>query len=186
MNFNTYYEKILKNIKRENETECAKRESFVASLVKLFDISSPLAEKQLRKDQMLGMNKAKEDLMFLDSQRTDRVAKMMNHDKKYDRQVLKVKSRKAKNTVYTANTNKLLAAQFDTVAHAEQEDNTAKENNNDRNFEPEKTTRKRKSDTVNLEVPRKLFKSPDVVSMFDRTQVSSRKAVGITSSILKA
>ena len=184
LNLNSSYEKLLKNIKRENETECGKRESFVASLVKLFDISSPLAEKQLRKDQVLGMNKAKEDLMFLDSQRTDRVAKMMNHDKKYDRQVLKVKTRKAKQTTYKANTNKKLVVQFDTIAHAE--DNAAQENNNDRDFEPEQNTRKRKSDTVTLEVPRKLFKSPDVVSMIDRTQVSSRKAVGITSSILKA
>ena len=75
------------------------------------------------------------------------------------------------------------------MTHAEQDDTAAdKENNNDVGFDTSKikTHRKRKSDTVTVEVPCKLFKSPDIVSMLDRTQVSSRKAVGITAAILKA
>ena len=65
---------------------------------------------------------------------------------------------------------------------------TDNENNNDVEFENhhDKNHKKRKSDTITIEVPRKLFMSPDVVSMIDRTQISSRKAVGIASAILKA
>ena len=189
LSLNKKYEDLLKHIKRNTATETHKRERFVACLDKLFDIASPLAEKELRKDQVLGMKKAKEDLMYLESQRTDRVAKMVNHDKIYDRNVAKVKTRKAKKGKYEANSSQQLQSQFKTVTHAEQDDTAAdKENNNDVDFDTSKikTHRKRKSDTVTVEVPRKLFKSPDIVSMLDRTQVSSRKAVGITAAILKA
>ena len=44
---------------------------------------------------------------------------------------------------------------------------------------------KKKSETVLVELPRDIMNSPDVVSMLDRTGTSSRKAVGVVSSILK-
>ena len=89
----------------------------------LFDIASPMAEKELRKNQVLGMKKAKEDLLFLESQRTDRVAKMMNHDKIYDKKVFNVKTKKAKGAVYKAKSDKEKNEQFGTV--------TFKDNEND-------------------------------------------------------
>ena len=48
---------------------------------------------------------------------------------------------------------------------------TDKENNNDVEFENhhDKNHKKRKSDTITIEVPRKLFMCPDVVTMIDRT-----------------
>ena len=96
LSLNKKYEDLLKHIKRDTATENEKRERFVADVDKLFDIASPMAEKQLRKDQVLGMKKAKEDLMYRESQRTDRVAKMLNHDKIYDRNVANVKTRNVK------------------------------------------------------------------------------------------
>jgi hypothetical protein len=51
------------------------------------------------------MKKAKEDLPFLESQRTDRMAKMMNYDKIYDKTVLNVKTKKAKGAEYKANSD---------------------------------------------------------------------------------
>ena len=56
-------------------------------------------------------------------------------------------------------------------------------NNNEEDFEAPK--KKVKSDTVTLEIPRNLFKSPAVAAMLDRTQISSRKAVGFAASLLK-
>ena len=44
---------------------------------------------------------------------------------------------------------------------------------------------KKKTDTVIVELPRDIMNSPDVVSMLDRTGTTSRKAVGVVSSILK-
>ena len=36
-----------------------------------------------------------------------------------------------------------------------------------------------------MEVPRDMFGSPELTSILDRTQISSRKAVGLAASILK-
>ena len=74
LDLNSKYQKILKHLKRDNKTEDDKRAQFQTDLKKLFDIASPEAEKVLRKDKLLGKKKAVEDLMFLDSQRTDRIA----------------------------------------------------------------------------------------------------------------
>ena len=83
LDLNSKYQDLLKNLKRDSKKEKEKRENFKSSLKKLFDIASPEAEKKLRKDQVLGKSKAMEDLKFLESQRTDRVAKMATHDKNY-------------------------------------------------------------------------------------------------------
>ena len=190
LSLNEKYEQILKNINRDSETETKKRSNFVSGLDQLFDIASPQAEKELRKDQVLGSKKAKEDLLFLESQRTDRVAKMSNHDKDYDKQVMKVNARKAKQEVYKASSSKEMESQFKIVVFEDKDDDgisEQKENNNDSEFDSDtKTHKKRRSDTVTVEIPRKLFSSTEIVSMLDRTQVSSRKAVGITAAILKA
>ena len=186
LSLNTSYEKLLKHIKRENQTEISKRERFVTSLTKLFDIASPVAEKQLRKDKVLGMKKAQEDLLFLESQRTNRTAKMINHDTVYDKQVVKSKSKKVKQAAFKANSDKKLKDQFAKVSHSEEDDTPDKENNNEPEVDQDKNHKKRKSDTITLEIPRKLFKSCDVVSMLDRTKVSNRQAVGIASVLLKA
>ena len=47
-------------------------------------------------------------------------------------------------------------------------------------------TKRNKSDTILIELPRDIMNNPEVCTMLDRTGVSSRKAVGIISAILKA
>ena len=44
---------------------------------------------------------------------------------------------------------------------------------------------KEEDKVVLVKLPRDIMNSPDVVSMLDRTGTSSRKAVGVVSSILK-
>ena len=94
LGLNSKYLDILKHIKRETSTEIKKRSNFQSSLQKLFDIASPVAEQELQKDRVLGKKKAQEDSMFLESQRTDRVAKMVGQDKKYESSKLKSIQRK--------------------------------------------------------------------------------------------
>ena len=55
---------------------------------------------------------------------------MFNHDKIYDRNVAKVKTRKAKKGKYEANSSKQLQSQFKTVTHAEQDDTAADKDQN--------------------------------------------------------
>ena len=59
------------------------------------------------------------------------------------------------------------------------------DNDEDENFEikdkPEKRTK-----TVTLEVPRKIFEAPGVCQMLDRTKQSNRAAVGNIATLIKA
>ena len=103
VDLNTKYVNVLKNIKRETETEVSKRNSFTADLKKLFDIASPEAEKELQADRLLGKEKAQEDLLFLESQRTDRIAKMGDLDTEFEDKVIKSTKRKAQQTKYQGN-----------------------------------------------------------------------------------
>ena len=91
MSLNTEYQKLLKHLKRNTKSDVSKRAEFQESLQTLFDIASPEAVKKLKKDKVLGSKKALEDISFLESQRTDRAAKMVNHDTNHDRNVIKHK-----------------------------------------------------------------------------------------------
>ena len=146
---------LLKNIKRESTTEVTKRTNFQESLEKLFDIASQEAEKVLRKNQVLGMRKAQEDLMFLESQRTDRIAKMANHDAIFDKQMVKSKDKKRKNLTFATSSKEGLKNQFATVKDTNNNTSDDKENE-DGDFIIENNHKKKRSDTVTLEVPHKL------------------------------
>ena len=45
---------------------------------------------------------------------------------------------------------------------------------------------KKKKDTVLLELPKDIMNSPEVCAMLDKTGTTSRKAIGVVSSILKS
>ena len=89
----------------------------------------------------MGKKKAKEDLLFLQSQRTDRVAKMGPHDKKYDTKKFKSMKRKGKEENYKNSEIKKGKHQFEVVTDTTVEE---KENNNDEDFE---ITEEEKKDT---------------------------------------
>ena len=60
--------------------------------------------------------------------------------------------------------------------------------NDDQEDETDFTVKSRyqkKSQTVLIELPRDILNSPEVCSMLDRTGTTSRKAVGVVSSILR-
>ena len=182
LGLNSKYLDILNHLKRETSTEIRKRSNFQSSLQKLFDIASPVAEQELQKDRVLGKKKAQEDSMFLESQRTDRVAKMVGQDKKYESSKLKSIQRKNKEANFLSKQSTKSEVLSEVVKDTVSEDVEDK-NNNEEDFEAPR--KKVKSDTVTLEIPRNLFKSPAVAAMLDRTQISSRKAVGFAASLLK-
>ena len=103
LNLNETYINILRNLRRNSAGDIEKRHQFVQKIKELFVIASPTAEKELHKDKILGKKKAIEDLMYLESQRTDRVAKLANFDKNYNAGVKKSKKRKCSREDYNSN-----------------------------------------------------------------------------------
>ena len=130
---------------------------------------------------MLGSKKALEDISFLESQRTDRAAKMVNHD----RNVIKHKVKKRKNDDFVNNTKQNDVAQFKTVNDTHNEADVDKQEGNVV-YNENISHKKSKSETITVEIPRKLFQNPELVGMLDRTQTSSRKAIGMAALLLKS
>ena len=71
---------------------------------------------------MLGKSKAMEDLKFLVSQRTDRVAKMANHDKNYEKKVLIHNKKKESAVNYESKMSNQLKKQFEVVKGSESDE----------------------------------------------------------------
>ena len=97
-----------------------------------------------------------------DFQYSEAVQNKMDRDKKKEEQQHKeIKRKESTSTIVT------------------QEDSTEEDNNSDPDYTRSK---KKRSDTVTLEVPRKIFANPEVASMLDRTKCSSPVAVGIKTA----
>ena len=102
---------------------------------------------------------------------------MANHDVVYDKKVVNNNTKKIKSSDYQSKVNTDLKNQFASVKDTTTDDGDVKENDDDGDFlteQPRNSHKKRKTDTITLEVPRKLLASPEIVSMIDRTQLSSR------------
>ena len=64
------------------------------------------------------------------------------------------------------------------------QDQIVEDSDTDQDFNCNQKTKRPK--TVMIELPVDILSSPDVCSMLDRTGTSSRKAVGVISSVLKS
>ena len=122
-----------------------------------------------------------EDIAFLIDQRSERKMIMGARDKSYEERL--DKNLKKKNKVDEASTSPGESSKnpLDSLDSDEMEGD---ELEGDEDY-CEKT-RTKKSSTVLIELPKDIFNSPDVVGMLDRTGTTSRKAVGVVSTILKS
>ena len=192
------YQKLIKHISRTSFVEVARREKFEQDKLKLFDIATPGLEDLLKKDRILGNDddctlyreeegytRKSEDIAFLIDQRGERKMVMGVRDPSYELRVdnsnLK-KKRKLDLQLEVRNGNSVTKQPLTSNDHDENvEDNDLE----DMDFSVKQTNRK-KDDMVLIELPRDLMNSPEVCAMLDRTGTSSRKAIGVVSSIIKA
>ena len=174
------YQNLAKNKNRQSDTEIKKRESYVKTLSGLFDIASPEVEEKMRKDRLLPEGVRCEDICFLQDQRGPRLGWMNGQDFQYSEAVQNKMDRDKKEEEQQHKETKRKESTSTTVT---QEDSAEEDNHSDLDYTRSK---KKRSDTVTLEVPKKIFTSSEVASMLYRTRCSSRVAVGVTASILKA
>ena len=191
------YQNINKRRERTKGVEVEKRELFLERLKKLFDISAPDLEDIITKSRLLGNDdectryriregytRKTEDVSFLIDQRGERKMVMGAKDTSYEERLETNLQKKLTNTVsVSADPGKLLNVQESNnnndVTEVENEDN----HGNDKDYSI--NIRNKKKETVLVELPTDILNSPEVCSMLDRTNTTSRKAVGVVSSILK-
>ena len=190
------YQSINKNQKRSSLTEQKKREDYLQEIKKLFDIATPGLEDLLHKSRLLGTDdenpryrvktgytRKTEDISFLQDQRGDRKMLMDLKDTTYEE---RLENRKQKKLNKKGSGGKSVKKNevATSLSDSDHEDSEDDDQEDDTDFSV-KSRHQKKSETVLIELPRDILNSPEVCSMLDRTGTTSRKAVGVVSSILR-
>ena len=192
------YENLQKKKSSTSEKEITKREEYLSEIRKLFDIATPNLEDILAKSRILntddqctryrqeaGYTRKTEDLTFLLDQRSERKMVMGGRDTSFEDRVVSNSVRKNKYVEGVEGSSKSSMESGSMQPEWDEEDKDA--NNNDEiDLEYKDHSRKKKEDTVLIELPKDIFNNPEVCSMLDRTATTSRKAVGVVSTIIKS
>ena len=189
------YQKVNKNRARDSQTEVKKREVYLTSLCSLFDIPCKDLEEMLSKDRLLaaddedtryrvkdGYTRKTEDLVFLADQRGERKMTLGMRDLSYEER--RDKNQEKKTAKLGGEVSQESVEKGDREDDSNVEEESDEDTENSSNFSA-KSRHKKKSSTVLIELPRDILNNPELVGMLDRTGTTSRKAVGVVSSILK-
>ena len=181
-------DKLIKNLGRKGSKEKEKREAFAKDLKRLWDVASQQAEELLKKDRLIGAKARNEDLDFLRDQRGPRKASIGAADAEYadtvSRKMYRTQGEEERKKKESERKRQASLPKCQGGLNADDEfgENQA-EYERDEDFQPRAKTRK--SDTVTVEVPKKIFDDSNVVAMLDRTKVSSRTALCVVAAVLK-
>ena len=131
-----------------------------------------------------GYTRKIEDVNFLIDQRRERKMVMGDRDPSYEKRVDTRSVKKKKNLELEEGVRK--AQQQKNVKlppnYIDHDENIVDEDPEDDDFIV-KPRNKKKKDTVLLELPKDIRNSPEVYAMLDRTDTTSRKAIGVVSFI---
>ena len=153
---------------------------------KLFDISCPSWEKDISSDRLKDKKEREEDLSFLVDQRGPRMQVLGKFSAHYSL-AFSSKEEREMASEKREEREKEVQSEMNILDMKRKEDSLKEIEDNDENDNFEmKERRKRKSKTVSLEVPRKIFQAPGVCQMLDRTKQSNRAAVGNIAMLIKA
>ena len=178
---------LQKNMKKVTEKEVKNRGDFSDQMDCIFDIACPDWEKRIKQDRLKDDDEKEEDLTFLQDQRSDRRLFLGEFSAHYGEAFVDKMSR-------LASSENQEQAEEDRQDQVRKDHKKRKEeamididdnNNKDSEFQVNVKKAKR-SDTVILEMPRKILAAPGICQMLDRTKQSTRAAVGNIATIIKA
>ena len=186
------HDSLLRNKSRQSVTEVKKRENFKISMKYLFDIACPEAEKIIQQDRFLVKKDSmgnlitkdrEDDLDFLADQRGARVGWMSGKDKVYEKRMgdKAIRNQKEAEEEKIRQLNAKEAQERPKVAPGDVVEDVS-ETDEDFNV---KESKKRKTETVTVELPRNPWKNPETTAMMDRLKMTSSQAMGFFSSIVK-
>ena len=163
--------------KREKNTsakELQHRKEFSDQLGLLFDIASPSWMKEIKTDRLKDGDEREEDLNFLVDQRGPMNEYLAEFSAHCAEAVTDKDAREAASEAQATTENERQEHVRNT--HRKRKELATKDiindNNNDQDFEV-KNKKPKKSQTVNLEVPRKILEAPGICQMLDRTKQST-------------
>ena len=185
------HDSLLRNKSRQSVSEVKKRENFKISIKYLFDIACPEAEKIIQQDRFLVKKDSMgnvitkdrdDDLEFLADQRGPRIGWMTDKDKVYEKRVGDkiAKKQKEEDEENSRQLNAKEAHKIPKMNPGDIED----EGNDDEDYDVH-LSKKRKTETVTVDLPRNPWKHPETTAMMDRLKLTPAQAMGFFSSIVK-
>ena len=175
--------------KREKKTsaqELQHRKEFSDQLGLLFDIASPSWAKEISTYRLKDGDEKEEDFNFLVDQRGPRKQYLGEFSAHFAEAVTDKDTRVAASEaqVTTENERQEQVRSIDRKRRELATKDIISDNNNDKDFEV-KAKKPKKSQTVTLEVPRKILEDPGICQMLDRTKQSKIFAMGKLQLLLK-
>ena len=191
------YQNINKHKNRNSQTEMNKRQEYLENVKKLFDIAALNLVDILEKDRLLGNDdqnplyrssegytRKTEDVAFLEDQRGERKMILGEKDATFEARKDVSNQKKLKKA---GGDDREVNNNLNKTQDESEDDNSDNDGDNEKDSDFKvKEKSKKKSDSVIIELPRDIMNSSEVCAMLDRTATTSRKAVGIVSSILKS
>ena len=191
------YQNINKHKNRNSQTEMNKRQEYLENVKKLFDIAALNLVDILEKDRLLGNDdqnplyrssegytRKTEDVAFLEDQRGERKMILGEKDATFEARKNVSNQKELKNT---GGDDREVNNNLNKTQDESEDDNSDNDGDNEKDSDFKvKEKSKKKSDYVIIELPRDIMNNSEVCAMLDRTATTSRKAVGIVSSILKS
>ena len=182
-----------KNQSRKTATEVKMRDDFKESLKRLFDIASVDAEKEIEKNRFLvKKNKngevitkdREEDLSFLEDQRGPRIGWMAGRDEVYWQRTSDKGERK-KTELENEEERQKAAQEAKKRPRMSSDDIVDDEEAGDKDYDAKIPAKKRKTDTVTIELPRNPWTNVETTAMMDRLKKTPSQSMGFFTSIIK-
>ena len=173
---------------RKNATEEKKRDEFKVSLKKLFDVASADAEDEIGKNRFLVKKDSKGKIITKDreDQRGPRIEWLAGIDKVYGQRSKNKKDRNLKEKEVEEERKKS-AEEARKMPKINAADIVDVEGAGDEDYDDTgpRTAKKRRTETVTIELPRNPWKNPETTAMMDRLKLTPSQSMGFFSSIIK-
>jgi len=186
MSLKDKHRKLAKNKGREGDPG-GRRKEFELELDKLFDIGSPDAILEIKKNRLLSKEKIEEDIRFYRDQQTERLGCMSGHDKVFESKSCRQSERRQKEQLRkNAQENETLDTDVLTSLTTDDEDDDYRSNDSTVSEYQPIPQSSDKETTVLLKFPRKIMESEEICNAADRLCLTDNQTTAIVSAVLRA
>ena len=192
LNLLTKYQLLMKDSLTSMKAESIKkkREEWSKTLDLLFDCAAADTEEVLKRSRLLSQEDKKEDIDFLQDQRTSRLQYIGQRDENFDKKKEEKDSRKErqdklheKEDVRVRTEKEEEREQKREASKREMDEGEGEKEEDPDYFESAKKTRR--PDKVTLELPKAPFNDPFVAATLDRLKLTSNQAMGVFGALVK-
>ena len=184
------YQTLMKSKNKDQPTANRNREAFLAELNTCLNVGKPGLRKKLMTDRVRSnLNILQEDVDFLDDQLGPRL-RAMSHKPDNEFNARKAANLKRKLSPSVSPTTSGSSSTTESPANVDvpedsEEDTKDEEQQEDNEKDEEYVPRQKRSSMINVQMPRNVFMSPELISSLDRCKTSDKSTMQMFSKLFK-